>query len=299
MAEPLAYELHERPTLGAPVLVVMLAGWIDAGMAGQAAMAVLAEELGARTIATFDPDTYIDYRARRPVMELRDGVNTDLVWPTIELMAGQDADGRDALLLTGHEPDAAWRRFVGEVTDLAADLGTRQMVGLGAYPFATPHSRPSRVSVSCSSPEVAAGLPYLKNSVDVPAGIQAALERAFGDRDVPAVGLWAQVPHYVSAAAYPPASVALLTALGEVSGLRVEAVGLREDAIRHRARLDELVAANPEHVAVLHQLEAAYDEAPPPTTAMGGLAPLTPGDLPSGDELAAELERFLRDQGSG
>ena len=172
------------------------------------------------------------------------------------------------------------------------------MVGLGAYPFATPHSRPSRVSVSCSSPEVAAGLPYLKNSVDVPAGIQAALERSFGERGLPAVGLWAQVPHYVSASAYPPASVTLLTALQEVSGLRVEAVELREDAIRHRARLDELVAANPEHVAVLHQLEAAYDdEAQAERTAMMGLGPLTSGDLPSGDELAAELERFLRDQG--
>jgi predicted ATP-grasp superfamily ATP-dependent carboligase len=293
------YDLHERPTLTDPVLVAMLTGWIDAGAAGQAAMAALADELGARTIATFDGDVYIDYRARRPLMELREGINTNLVWPTIELLAGQDLDGRDALLLTGHEPDAAWHRFVEEVTELTVGLGARRMVGLGAYPFATPHSRPSRVSISCSSDDVAASLPYLRNSVDVPAGIQAALERAFGERGLPAIGLWAQVPHYVSASPYPPASIMLLTALHEVSRLRVDAVELREEAVRHRARLDQLVAANPEHVAVLHQLEEAYDSEAQDDQgpATGGLGPLTSSDLLSGDELAAELERFLRDQG--
>src|SRR5262249_3175520 len=103
MTDP--FVLHESPALSDPVLVTVLAGWIDAGGAQQAAMGALANELGARTIATFDDDTFIDYRARRPVMELRDGVNTNLVWPTIELMAGRDANGHDALLLTGHEPD--------------------------------------------------------------------------------------------------------------------------------------------------------------------------------------------------
>jgi hypothetical protein len=301
MTDP--YVLHERPELNEPVLVTVLAGWIDAGGAAQTAMGVLAEELGARTIATFDDDTFIDYRARRPVMELRDGVNTNLVWPTIELMAGRDATGHDALLLTGHEPDASWRRFVDVTAALVLDLGARMMVGLGAYPFATPHSRPSRLSVSCGSAELAAKLSYLKNSVDVPAGVQAALERAFADRGVPSVGLWAQVPHYVSASPYPPASVALLAGLEEVAGLQVEGVELRQEAIRHRARLDELVANNPEHVAVLRQLESIYDEGAAESGGagpnIGGPAPLTAGDLLSGDELAAELERFLREQGGG
>jgi PAC2 family len=298
--EPHLYALHERPDLHDPVLVAMLAGWIDAGGAAQTAMATIAEELDARPVATFDADTFIDYRARRPLMELRDGVNSQLVWPTIELLAARDTEGKDALLLTGHEPDSAWRHFVDQATELAVSLGARMMVGLGAYPFATPHSRPSRVSVSASSAEVAAGLPYMKNSIDVPAGIQAALERAFGDRGLPAIGLWAQVPHYVSASAYPPASVTLLTALGEVTGLHIGAVELREEALRHRARLDELIASNPEHVAVLHQLESAYDDEAlaEQGRSSGGPAPLTAGDLLTGDELAAELERFLRDQGS-
>ena len=296
MTDP--YDLREEPDLVDPVLVVMLTGWIDAGGAAQLAMATLEDEWEARTIAAFDPDTFIDYRARRPVMELREGVNSNLVWPTIELKAGRDANGRDVLLLSGHEPDSAWHHFVDSATSLTIDLGAHTMVGLGAYPFATPHTRPSRLSVSAGSTEVAAGLGYLKNSVDVPAGVQAALEHGFSARGVPAFGLWAQVPHYVSAAAYPPASVALLSGLTDVSGLRVDATVLRAEADRHRARLDELIASNPEHVEVLHQLEQAYDEeaessdGPP-----AGPLLFSAGDLPSGDELAAELERFLREQG--
>ena len=104
MTDP--YDLHEEPELVDPVLVVMLTGWIDAGGAAQLAMSTLEDECGARTIAAFDPDTFIDFRARRPVMELRDGINSNLVWPTIELKAGRDADGHDVLLLSGHEPDS-------------------------------------------------------------------------------------------------------------------------------------------------------------------------------------------------
>jgi len=145
------YDLHEEPELVDPVLVVMLTGWIDAGGAAQLAMSTLEQECGARTIAAFDPDTFIDFRARRPVMELREGINANLVWPTIELKAGRDADGHDVLLLSGHEPDSAWHHFVDSATSLGIDLGAHTMVGLGAYPFATPHTRPSRLSVSAGS----------------------------------------------------------------------------------------------------------------------------------------------------
>jgi hypothetical protein len=292
------YDLREEPDLVEPVLVVVLTGWIDAGGAAQLAMTTLEEEWNARTIASFDADTFIDYRARRPIMELRDGVNSNMVWPSIELKAGRDGNGHDVLLLSGHEPDAAWHHFVDSATSLTIDLGAQTMVGLGAYPFATPHTRPSRLSVSAGSAGVASGLGYLKNSVDVPAGVQAALEQGFAVRGVPAFGLWAQVPHYVAAAAYPPASVALLGALGDVAGLRVDASVLKAEAERHRSRLDELIASNPEHVEVLHQLERAYDEeAEDEESASTGPLPFTAGDLPSGDELAAELERFLREQG--
>ena len=281
MTDP--YDLHEEPELVDPVLVVMLTGWIDAGGAGQLAMSTL-EECGAdhrrvrpRHLHRLPGPASGDGAARRRQHQPRR--------PTIGLKAGRDADGHDALL-SGHEPDSAWHHFVDSATSLSIDLGAHTMVGLGAYPFATPHTRPSRLSVSAGSADVASGLGYLKNSVDVPAGVQAALEHGFAARGLPAVGLWAQVPHYVSAAAYPPASVALLGGLSEVAGLRVDATVLRTEAERHRSRLDELIASNPEHVEVLRQLEQAYDEEDQSAAATGPL-PFTAGDLPSGDELAA------------
>lgn len=289
-------ERHEPwPDAGTErVLVMMLAGWIDAGAAAATAVAAIDSQVSARTIVTFDPDTYIDYRARRPVMELRDGVNTRLVWPDLVLKHGRDADGREVLLLTGNEPDTAWRRFAATVVGLAQELGVTKVVGLGAYPFASPHTRPSRLSVSCSGPDVAATLPFLKNSVDVPAGAAAVLERAFGDAGIDAIGLWAQVPHYVANLPYPSASVALLDGLSRVAGVSLELGGLRADAAAHGARLDELVAGNADHLAMLSQLEAAYDDE---VRAANEPAPIEASDIPSADELAAELERFLRDQG--
>jgi hypothetical protein len=285
--------VHDQPELEEPVLVTMLVGWIDAGAAAATAMSVLENELAARPVATFDGDTFIDYRARRPTMMLRDGVNTELVWPDTRLLAGRDSAGHDVLLLTGHEPDANWRLFIDRAAGMAVDLGTRMMVGLGAYPFATPHSRRSRLSITANSPEVAGSLPYLRNSIDVPAGIEAALERRFAEIGVPAVGLWAQVPHYVSNVPYPGASVALLEGLSEVAGVVTEGVALRNDAAAHGNRLDELVKQSDEHTAMVQQLEAAYDAAASEPSPRGLLGP-----LPTGDELAAELERFLRDQGS-
>jgi PAC2 family len=285
--------VHEQPELESPVLVTMLLGWIDAGAAAATAMTVLENELAARPVATFDSDTFIDYRARRPTMMLRDGVNSALVWPDTRLLAGRDSVGHDVLLLTGHEPDANWRLFVDKATEMAVDLGTRMMVGLGAYPFATPHSRSSRLSITANSAEVAGALPYLRNSLDVPAGIEAALERRFAEMGVPAVGLWAQVPHYVSNVPYPGASVALLEGLTEVAGVVTESVALHNDAAAHRTRLDDLVKQSEEHTAMVQQLETAYDAAAVEPSPTGLLGP-----LPTGDELAAELERFLRDQGS-
>ncbi|HKA04552.1 MAG TPA: PAC2 family protein [Acidimicrobiales bacterium] len=291
MTEPVT--IYEQPELDEPVLVTMLVGWIDAGAAAATAMSVLENELAARPVATFDSDTFIDYRARRPTMQLRDGVNTDLVWPDTRLMAGRDSAGHDVLLLTGHEPDSNWRLFVERATGMAVEFGTRMMVGLGAYPFATPHSRPSRLSITANSPQVAGSLPYLRNSLDVPAGIEAALERRFAEIGLPALGLWAQVPHYVSNVPYPGASVALLDGLSEVAGVQTEGVALHNDAAAHRTRLDELVKQSDEHVAMVRQLETAYDAASTEPSPTGLLGP-----LPTGDELAAELERFLRDQGS-
>jgi hypothetical protein len=285
------YILHEPlPSLDAPALVVMLTGWIDASGAAAAAMTTVQEEWSVRPLATFDGDSFIDYRARRPTMELREGVNTRLLWADIELHVGRDAAGRDVLTLSGPEPDSQWRRFADVVSTLAAGMGVRQMVVLGAYPFAAPHTRPPRLSSSSPSADVVANVPYLKNSIDVPAGMGAVLEHACTDKGVPALGIWAQVPHYVSAMSYPAATLALLTGLHEVAGLVVDAAAVRQETIIQRQRLDQLVAGNDEHRAMVAQLEDLYDQSQEQSLSLGA------ADIPTGEELAAEFERFLRDQ---
>ncbi|MEP7112963.1 MAG: PAC2 family protein [Ilumatobacteraceae bacterium] len=289
MSEP--YRLHEAlPSLDKPVLVVMLTGWIDASSAAAAAMATVQEEWSVRPLATFDGDTFIDYRARRPTMELREGVNMRLLWADIELHVGRDSIGHDVLTLSGPEPDSQWRKFAEVVSSLGVELGVKQMIALGAYPFATPHTRDPRLSSSSPSADVVASLSYLKNSVDVPAGMGAVLEHAFTDKGVPALGIWAQVPHYVSAMSYPAATLSLLNGLRDTAGLVVDAAAIRQETIIQRQRLDQLVSSNDEHRAMVNQLEELYDQAKQQTDLLGT------GGIPTGDELAAEFEQFLRDQ---
>jgi proteasome assembly chaperone (PAC2) family protein len=302
MTDPsLIWSEEERPSLNDPILVVMMTGWIDAGAAAAAAMDTIMTESNARTVAVFDDDTYVDFRARRPMMQLRDGLNTVLDWNRITISTGCDQAGHDLVLLSGPEPDMAWHRFVATMSQVAVDLGVRRMVDLGAYPFATPHTRPSRLSVTTPSADVLAAVPFLRSSVDVPAGAAAALEHAMHERGIPALGIWAQVPHYVATAGYAAASVALLDALRDVTDVVIEGIELREQVGAQRRHLDEMVAGNDEHQRMLSQLEELHDstsdtwEGADDRPGPGGLG--GPGlEMRSGDELAAELERFLRDQ---
>lgn len=285
------------PALDEPVLVVMMTGWIDASGAAAAAMGVLDAETAATTLVTFDDDTYIDYRARRPVLELRDGVNTRLVWAVPELRVGRDLNARDVLLLTGPEPDMAWHRFASTIADLAERLSVSKMAALGAYPFAAPHTRPPQLSVTSPSAATIAEVPFRTSSVDVPAGMAAALELAMFERGTPALGIWAQVPHYVATMSYPAASVALLEGLATATGIMVDIAELRREAVLQRERLDQLVEGNEEHRAMVAQFERLYDAAEQQESdaraggQAGGL------ELRTGEEIAAEVERFLRDQG--
>lgn len=286
------FELVERPDLESPVLVLALDGWIDAGLGATNARAALLSTLDTNTIATFDSDELLDHRARRPTMHLADGVMTGLTWPPIELRAASDQAGNDVLLLVGAEPDHRWRAFSRSVIDLAMELGVRMVVGLGAYPAPVPHTRPARLASTASDPALAAYAP-VRATIDVPAGVQAAIERRAHELGLPAIGLWAQVPHYVAAMPYPAASAALIDGLEAVAGLTLDASPLRDEAAATRQRLDSLVADNEEHVQMVHQLEGSYDAEAGVAPAHGlGLA----GPLPSGDELAAEVERYLRDQ---
>lgn len=288
----MSYRLHESytamPSLSSPLLVVMLQGWIDASSAAHGAMTRLVSETGATSLITFDADEYLDFRARRPTMELREGINTRLDWPSTDLMLGRDINDKEVLLLTGHEPDSKWNQFAAAVGELATQLGVRKMIGLGAYPFATPHTR--AVNISCTSPtsDAIAALPYVRSSVDVPAGIEAVLEHVLTGRGIPSVGIWAQVPHYATTMTYPAATVALLSAVCDTGGISIDISESRAEAASQRERLDTLVAANPEHAQLLGQLETAYDVAHQRDE--------DAADIPSGDELAEQFEKYLREQ---
>lgn len=288
---PLSNLVDDSP-LHEPVLVIGLEGWVDAGYGAGAAISHLLESAETTLVASFDTDVLVDHRSRRPVLHLEDGVNTGLTWPVIELRRGRDLDDRDVLLLTGTEPDIRWRAFTAEVVALAQHLGVRLAVGLGAYPAPVPHSRPVRLATTATDTDLAARSGEVHATLDVPAGVAAAIEEGFAGADLPAVGLWAQVPHYAAGMPYPEASATLLEGLARIAGLRLDAADLHEAARTHRERLDDLVAANIEHTRMVHSLETAYDaERQGP-----GDAAFAPA---AGEELAAEVENFLRDLGSG
>lgn len=279
------YSMLEQPELRSPALIMVLKGWIDAGLGADGAAEVLTANLERHTVARFDADALLDWRARRPAMRLEDGINTKVSWEETELSWARDSLGNDVLLLLGNEPDHAWLAFSEQVVDLALDLGTRLVIGLGAYPTPVPHTRPPLIAASASSAELAQGL--VRNSVEVPSGVQGLIERRAALRGLPALGLWAQVPHYVAAMPYPAASLALLQATNRIAGLALPLADIEARAQASRSRIDELIGQNAEHQAMLEQLEQQADEH----------ATTTQLSATSGDELAAELERFLREQG--
>lgn len=282
-----------NPELTDPVLIVALEGWIDSGLGAATAVAALMAGASPELIATFDADRLLDHRARRPVMHLVNGLITGLTWPSIQLLAGTDDNGRDLLLLVGAEPDFEWQTFSEAVLALAKEFGCRMVVSLGAYPAPVPHTRDVLLSVTTSSVQLSHELHgYVRGTLDVPGGIQAVIDMACNQAGLPALGLWAQVPHYVSTMAYPAASLRLLEGLTEVAGIDVHHGQLAADASATKIRIDELVAENPQHQAMVTQLEEFVDQGL--ADAPGDAPPFGFDHIPSGDELAAELQEFLR-----
>jgi hypothetical protein len=282
------YELQGDPQPVAPVLVMCLEGWVDAGLGAAAALAALLGQSDTEPIATFDSDALIDRRARRPVVRITDGVHEGITWPAIQERLGKDANGNDVVFLIGPEPDFKWQAFVADVVELSRSLGVRMVVGLGAFPAPVPHTRPIRLAATASAHELAAQVGFVSGTIEVPAGIQAALEQGHALADIPSIGLWARVPHYAAAMPYPAASAALVDGLALVAGLSFSSDELSAAAAITNQRVDQLIAGSDEHKEMVRQLEAQIDAAEP----QPDLA-----NLPSGEELAAELERFLRDQG--
>ena len=278
------FTLLATPSLLDPVLLVHFDGWIDAGACARVAIDTVVDQSSVIPVASFETEWLLDHRARRPTMHIVDGVNTGLDWPEINLVAGHDATGNDLLVLHGAEPDHNWRTFVDAVVGLGKQFGVRRMIGMGAYPAAAPHTRASRLSVTAATPTLV-NLGSSPATLDVPAGAESAIEQGFHRAGIEAVGLWAQVPHYVSGAHYPAASLALVEGLVPAANLRFDTSTLAAEAISARNRLDSLVRNEDSHGEMLAQLERQYDDLLDAESSM-----------PTSDELASEVEKFLRSQ---
>jgi predicted ATP-grasp superfamily ATP-dependent carboligase len=282
------FSTHAEPALDRPVLVVSLEGWVDAGLGATTAIASLLGQGATAPLVTFNGEHFLDQRARRPVAHIVNGVTTELTWPQTVVRHGRDTMGADVLYLVGPEPDFHWRAFTDAVVGLAKSWRVRMVVGLGAFPAPAPHTRP--VKLAATAPEASADLVerigIVHGELEVPAGVMSALELAFAEVGVPAVTLWARVPHYVAGMPFPEASAALIEGLAGLSGLSLDSTALRHAADSSRRQVDQLIADNNEHQAMVRKLEENIDASEGNAMGVDG--------VPSGDEIAAELEEFLR-----
>jgi hypothetical protein len=273
--------LLETPDVDAPVLVAAFDGWVDGGRAGTMAAEQLAES--GRVIATFDSDALFDYRARRPTLDIVDGRPIDLTWQELTLRSTR-IGAKDVLVLTGPEPDFRWHQLTGEIVDLAGRLRVSSWVSLGAIPATVAHTRPVPVLGTASVKGLLPGdvTQGPAGHLRVPAALVSVLEQAVAREAVPAVGFFAQVPHYASGA-FPNAAIELIRHVGRYLGEEPPLGELPVKALETRALLDAAVAAEERTREYVERLERMADEA----------------KLPSGDELIADIERFLRDGGDG
>ena len=275
------FHLDDPGRLADPILVAAFDGWIDAGGASSVAAARLAD--GGTAVATFDADILFDYRARRPTLEIVDGQIAELTWPGLTLWHRR-IDGRDLLVLTGAEPDFRWHELAAAVVELGRKMTVGLWISLGAIPAAVPHTRRVHVLGTSSKPgllrgDVKAGPAGI---LRVPAAAISILEHAVSEAGIPAVGYYAQIPHYMSGP-YPAAAVELLRAVGRHLGSELPVGSLVEEATALRNRLDAATALEETTRTYVERLEAMVDEE----------------RLPSGDDLISEIEEFLRDRGNG
>jgi hypothetical protein len=273
--------LRDPESLASPITIVALDSWVDAGSASTTAAELLAD--GGDVLGTFDSDSLIDYRARRPTLEIVDGRPKALSWSELTLTHSR-VGGRDLLVLTGPEPDFRWQELTSELVRIAHRLDVAQWISLGAIPAAVPHTRPVPVIGTASKP----GL--LRGHVDagpagvlrVPSAAISVIDMAIAAAGIPALGYYAQVPHYVTGP-YPAAALELLRAVGRHLDGKLPEGSLSEEADQLRDRLNLAAAADEQTRQYVERLESMVDES----------------RLPSGDELISEIERFLREGGTG
>ena len=274
------------PELRRPALIVALEGFVDAGAVAASAGAFLRHRWRSEPVAQFDRDALIDYRARRPTAVVDSGRLRRMEWPDLELFCAEVEDSaRDAVLLLGPEPDMRWMQFGQDVVTACRTLGVEQVIGLGAYPAAAPHTRPVRIlkAGNEAADHLFPDTPVISGYTG-PVGAGTALQEAFDGAAIPAVGLWAEVPHYIAGSPNPAGALALVHLVAEQLQTTVDTTELEAAAQHHFEQVTEAVADHPDAAEMISALELVYDQ--------GGQEL----QLPSGEDIANEIERFLRQQ---
>jgi proteasome assembly chaperone (PAC2) family protein len=284
--QPLQWET--RPDgLRAPALVCAFKGWNDAADAASTALGHVIEALSATRFASIDPEEFYDFQNTRPRIRMIDGQARSVEWPDVKLYdARVPRAPRDLVLLTGTEPSYRWRAFTGLIVDLAESLGVQLVVTLGALLADVPHTRPINVTGLASDPSLVARLGLSRSSYEGPTGIVGVLHGACHEAGMPSASLWAAVPHYVAAAPNPRAALALVRKLEGLVGVAIEASSLETAAADYDRQVNAAVQSDPDVQAFVERLErAAGDEDEEEE------------ELPSGDSIARDLQRFLRQRG--
>jgi predicted ATP-grasp superfamily ATP-dependent carboligase len=287
--QPLRWE--RRPDgLRAPALVCAFKGWNDAGEAATSALTFVGAGLEATRFAVIDPEEFVDFQSTRPTVRMVDGISRAIEWPEFEVYEARVPRApRDLVLLSGPEPAMRWRTFCEKVIELAEALGVQMVVTMGALLADVPHTRPVSVTGLASDERLIERLGLQPPTYEGPTGIVGVLQAACQDAGMPAASLWAAVPHYVAVAPNPKGALALVRRLERLVGVTVDAMDLETAAVDYDRQVSRAVELDPEVQAFVERLERAADEEESEES----------DDLPSGDVLAREFQRFLRQRGSG
>jgi predicted ATP-grasp superfamily ATP-dependent carboligase len=269
-------------------MVCAFQGWNDAGDAASSAVSFLASALDARRFARIDSEEFYDFQANRPSIRFDEHDQREITWPTVEIFeASAPRAPRDLVLVQGVEPSMRWRSFASHLVDLAEALGVQVVVSLGALLGDVPHTRPVAMSGHASDAALLERLGIQASRYEGPTGIVGVLHTACAQAGLPAASLWAAVPHYVAAAANPKAALALLRRIEVLVGVSVDMSELETSAADYERQVGMAVRSDPDIQAFVERLEQAADSEEQPA----------PEDLPSGDTIASEFQRFLRQRG--
>jgi predicted ATP-grasp superfamily ATP-dependent carboligase len=276
--------IEHRPELERPVLVAAFRGWNDGAQGASLAASYLAKIWDAQQFASIDPEDFYDFQATRPMVSLVDGFTRRIDWPDNDFYhAHPEGLGRSAMLLLGVEPNLRWRRFTSLIVNLALEQKVEMVVTLGALLADVPHTRPAPVTGTATDPELVEQLGLQASRYEGPTGIVGVLHDACREASIPSVSLWAAVPHYVSLAPSPRAALALCERLGDLLDAKIDTSELEQAVDAYTQRVTEAVSTDEDTAEYVQELERRSEM-------------IDESDLPTGDSLAAELTRFLRER---